>query len=124
MYATPEELALFRVAVEARRAQAAVAGWRTLPDGRRIRADNVLAGCPKCRRWLWVTPESVPGPCPICNWRRMKDGGMLRAATADEEKAWIQRETEAWKKFLAAKPERDREQREFIKRQIQDGKFK
>ncbi|MBP7705812.1 MAG: hypothetical protein KA243_01050 [Candidatus Aminicenantes bacterium] len=49
---------------------------------------------------------------------------MLRAATADEEKAWIQRETEAWEKFLATKPERDREQREFIKRQIQDGKFK
>ena len=85
LHATPEELAAFRAAVEARRAKDGTTGWRTMPNGSRIRADHILAGCPKCGRWFWVAPSSVPGPCQLCNWRGLAGGGMLRLATADEE---------------------------------------
>jgi hypothetical protein len=119
-YATAEEIAIFRAAVEARRARSSTADWRVLPDGSKIRAEEVLAGCPNCGRWMWV--RKAEGFCPHCNLRNLAYLGHLRPATPVEVAEWFERETSALVRFKVDAPKRQADQKAFDLRRIQDGK--
>lgn len=122
LYASKQELAVFRAAVQARRSRAETAGWRTLPNGTRIPGTMVLAGCWKCGSWVWVKPEHATTNCLACNFQNRLGGGKLRKAMAAEEKAWMARETAAWAKFKAGASKREAELAAFNRRRIEDGK--
>ena len=123
VFATKEELAVFRAAVQARRARAETVGWTTLPDGRRIRANMVLGGCPSCGRWLWLK-EAKGQPCPVCNLNIQSQarGGHIRPATPEEQAEWFARETKNHQKWIAAGPARQKEIDAANLRRFQDGK--
>lgn len=123
LYARPEELATFRASVEGRREREGTCEWRTLPDGSRIHGNMVLAGCLKCHAWMWVRPEHLGENCVKCNLQNRADGGKLRRATAEEEKAWFTREEAAREKWIADAPKRKAELNAFNRRLIQDGKL-
>jgi hypothetical protein len=121
--ASREEMTAFKRVVESRRAAEVDTQWRRLPDGSRILASMVLAGCPGppgCGKWLWV--RKAEGRCPVCNIRNLAHRGHLRPATEEEVAAWFARETAALARFKADAPKRQAEQRAFDLRRIQDGK--
>ena len=119
--ATAEELKSFRAQIEARKAHVATTGmWRTLPDGSRIRADQVLCGCSTCGRWMWVRPDHATDTCPICNFGNRPGGGRLWRATVKEDVEWHQRETDAIARWKADAPRREAELAAFNKRQLED----
>jgi hypothetical protein len=115
-FATKEECQIFRAAVMARRVRTGAVGWRTLPSGIRIQADDVLAGCSKCHRWMWISPAGAFGNCPGCNLAARADGGKLHRATADEERAWWAREEAGQRKWIADAPKRKAERDEWQKK--------
>jgi hypothetical protein len=119
-FSTAEEMAAFKRVVETRRNAAPDGLWRTLPDGSKIRAEEVLAGCPNCGRWMWV--RKAEGSCPHCNLRNLAHLGHLRPATPVEVAEWFERETAALARFKADAPRRQAEQKAFDLRRIQDGK--
>jgi hypothetical protein len=121
-YGTAEELRAFKSIIETRRNAAPDGQWKVLPDGSRIRAEMVLAGCPAppgCGRWFWV--RKAEGPC-VCNLRNLAHKGHLRPATPVETAQWFERETVALATFKADAPKRQAEQKAFDLRRFQDGK--
>ena len=109
--ANAEDLKKMRAEIESRTATER-AEWITLPDGMMIPGDNILFGCPNCRRWLWAKPGLET--CPICK------GKKVRIATKAEVKSWWTRERAAHKKFLEDIPKKKKEVADFNKRQFQD----
>jgi hypothetical protein len=121
-YGTPEELRAFKSVIETRLKAAPADQWRALPDGSKMLATLVLAGCPAppgCGRWFWV--KKAEGPC-VCNLRGDAHRGHLRPATEEEVAEWFARETAAAARFKADAPKRQAEQKAFDLRRIQDGK--
>jgi hypothetical protein len=121
-YGTPEELRAFKSVIETRLKAAPADQWRMLPDGTKILATLVLAGCPSppgCGRWFWT--KQPDGPC-VCNLRGAVGRGHLRPATPEEEAAWFARETAALARFKADAPRRQAEVDAFNRRRFEDGK--
>jgi len=104
--ATAAELETFKASVQARLDRIALTGWRTLPNGMKIKGDSILATCGKCGFWAWVSPGQETSTCLYCNLRNLKDGGMMRAATKKEEAAWFKKAAEREAKFKADAPKR------------------
>ena len=117
---TPEELKTFRQSIEARKSHVAQTGWRILPNGSRIRADQVLAGCNVCGRWVWVGPKHAAGDCPLCNPAGRVGGGRLRRATVAEDVRWHQQETDGIARWKADAPKRQAKVDAFNERQLED----
>ncbi|MCX6348725.1 MAG: hypothetical protein NTV79_04360 [Candidatus Aureabacteria bacterium] len=90
---------------EAAKAKRAAVGWRKLPSGISIPGDRILTTCSRCRRWDWLEPGHETGDC-TCYHLQGSDAGVLRPATADEEKAWFKREQERRDRFIAGAPAR------------------
>jgi len=125
LHSRPEDWAAMRAVLVARRAAAATDApgvWRTLPDGSKIRATTVLAGCTVCGEWRWIEEKHMPTPCQ-CFGARTK-GVMMRPATPEETRAWFVRETAKEEKFRLDRPAREAMQKAYFQRQLEDGKFR
>jgi len=118
--AKPEELATFKASVQARLERGAATAWRVLPGGSKIKGDSILATCSNCRRWAWTSPGHENDPCLSCNFRALKGGGMMRAASKAEVKAWYVREEARLAKIKADAPKRAKDLADFNKRRFQD----
>jgi hypothetical protein len=120
LYATPAELTAFRASVEARRERITLKGMIELPGGMKIKGDSILATCSHCRRWAWVGAGHENDPCLSCNWRAMKGGGMMRAATKAEVKDWYAKEEARLAKIKADAPRRAAELAAYNRRLRED----
>lgn len=118
--AKPEELAAFKASVQARLERGAATAWRVLPGGRKIKGDSILATCSNCRRWAWTSPGHENDPCLSCNFRALKGGGMMRAASKAEVKSWYAKEEAKLAKFNADAPKRAKDLADFNKRRFED----
>ena len=118
--AKPEELAAFKASVQARLERGAATAWRVLPGGSKIKGDSILATCSNCRRWAWTSPGHENDPCLSCNFRALKGGGMMRAASKAEVKAWYVREEARLAKIKADAPKRAKDLADFNKRRFED----
>ena len=116
----PEELKSFRAQIEARKGHVAQTGWRTLPNGSQIRADQVLCGCSNCGRWMWMNPKHATDTCPVCNVGNRPGGGRLRRATVKEDVEWHVRETDAIAQWRANAPRREAELAAYNLRMLAD----
>lgn len=110
-FATPQELAVFRAAVVARRAKVAKTEWRELPDGSRIPGDRVLVVCFKCGSFAWVKPEQATSYCVYCNPMLRVGGGKFRGCSQEEEKNWFEHEKARFAKWQEGRSTREAEER-------------
>jgi len=118
--ATAAELASFKGQVQARLERGQATAWRILPGGSKIKGDSILATCSNCRRWAWTSPGHENDPCLSCNFRALKGGGMMRAASKAEVKAWYAKEEARLAKIKADAPKRAKELADFNKRHFED----
>jgi len=118
--ATPKELATFRASVQARLDRVEATGMIELPSGLKIKGDSILATCSNCRRWAWTSPGHENDPCLSCNFRALKGGGMMRAASKAEVKSWYAKEEAKLAKFNADAPKRAKDLADFNKRRFED----
>ena len=122
LHSRPEDWKAMRAVLVARRAAAepgADGAWRTLPDGSKIRATTVLAGCSVCGEWRWIEGKLMPAPC-LCYGARQKKV-MMRLATREEVSGWYIREEAKLAKLKADAPKRAAEVADFNRRRFEDG---
>ena len=118
--ATAGELEAFKASVQARLERGAATAWRVLPGGSKIKGDSILATCSNCRRWAWTSPGHENDPCLSCNFRALKGGGIMRAATKAEVQGWHIREEARLAKLKADAPKRKAELDAFNRRVRED----
>ena len=118
--ATAAELASFKGQVQARLERGQATAWRILPGGSKIKGDSILATCSNCRRWAWTSPGHENDPCLSCNFRALKGGGIMRAATKAEVQGWHIREEARLAKLKADAPKRKAELDAFNRRVRED----
>jgi hypothetical protein len=116
-----DDFKLLRGMIEQRK-RAKPGGYRELPGGRRISADNVLMFCsnPHCRMSEWMDVKAEQTACLRCNHQNYRDGGRLRLATKAEEAEWLKREAESIRRWKADAPRRGRETAEANRRRFAD----